>query len=65
MKLQAPTPGNSPITHNEKPRVKCDRCGFTYREGELVTEPVTGLQVCHPVYGGHCYDDPAYKDGDY
>lgn len=37
-------------------KVSCDRCGFTYRDGELVEQ--NGLMVCTI----HCYDKPSYKE---
>jgi formylmethanofuran dehydrogenase subunit E len=37
------------------PKVACDRCGQTYREGDLVEQ--NGRMVC-PV----CFDEPSYQD---
>jgi len=36
-------------------KVSCDRCGFTYREGDLVEQD--GIMVCL-----RCYDEPSHDD---
>ena len=36
-------------------KVECDRCGFTYRDGELREQD--GLLICDM-----CYDEPYYKE---
>jgi len=36
------------------PKVECDRCGFTFREGDLKLQD--GSMVCD-----ECFDEPEYK----
>jgi len=36
-------------------KVLCDRCGFTYRDGELREQD--GIMVCD-----RCWDEKSYKD---
>ncbi len=36
-------------------KVSCDRCGFTYRDGDLVEQD--GIMVCPK-----CYDEPSHDD---
>ncbi len=37
-------------------KITCDRCGATYRDGELIAQD--GLMVCKL----RCYDAPSYED---
>lgn len=45
------------LLDHEREKVTCDRCGFTFRDGDLVEQ--RGLMVCDK-----CTDEPSYKEHD-